>query len=154
MLMQYTKGFYLSWWGLKRRCNNPAYSGYKNYGGRGISYDPAWEKFSNFYSDMHEGWFEGATLDRADVNGNYCKNNCRWIKKEEQSTVGRLRNRTDNTSGVRGVEKLGNTWRVLVRERGLPARQAKKILLYKGPSFEVACEIRKQWEEQNKGLYS
>lgn len=80
---------YHSWNSMKNRCNNSNLKEYKNYGGRGITYDKKWEDFREFYKDMGERP-EGTTLDRIDVNGNYCKKNCRWATKEEQQRNQRI----------------------------------------------------------------
>jgi hypothetical protein len=73
---------YKSWVGMKNRCNNPNCHHYKNYGGRGISYDPSWETFENFYKDM--GNSNNLSLERIDNNKNYCKSNCKWANAIEQ----------------------------------------------------------------------
>jgi len=69
---------------MKRRCNNPNNNAYRNYGGRGITYCKEWEKFENFWRDMEEGYDDNLTLDRIDNNGNYCKENCRWVDYKTQ----------------------------------------------------------------------
>ena len=69
---------------MRRRCNNPKGIAYSHYGGRGITYDPAWDQFENFWHDMGDVP-EGLTLDRIDNDGNYCKANCRWATREQQS---------------------------------------------------------------------
>src|SRR5574344_1158020 len=91
---------YISWQSMKSRCRNPKETGYEYYGGRGITYDPEWELFENFYRDMGERP-EGMSLDRIDVNGNYCKENCRWATGSEQ--MYNQRKRKTNTSGRTGV---------------------------------------------------
>ena len=70
---------------MKGRCTNPKKSDYSYYGGRGIKVCDSWtESFDNFIKDMGPRP-EGATLDRVDVDGDYCKENCRWATFEEQS---------------------------------------------------------------------
>lgn len=63
---------------MKARCDNPNHPSYPNYGARGITYCDKWKRLTGFIEDMLEGYKDGLTLDREDVNGMYCKENCRW----------------------------------------------------------------------------
>ena len=83
---------YRVWKGMRERCQNPNHESYHNYGGRGISVCEEWEKdFLAFKSwAIENGYDENAktgecTLDRIDVDGNYCPNNCRFISASEQA---------------------------------------------------------------------
>lgn len=73
------------WSNMKRRCNNPKCQDYPRYGGRGITYDPRWENFAEFYKDMSPTYEDDLTLDRIDVNGPYTKDNCRWVSRLVQN---------------------------------------------------------------------
>jgi len=75
---------YNSWRCMKRRCNSKSNHNYKYYGARGIKVCERWHIFKNFLDDMGEKP-EGLQLDRIDVNGDYCKENCRWVTPKENS---------------------------------------------------------------------
>lgn len=84
---------YAIWCGMKQRCQNENSPEYESYGGRGITVCDEWlHNFQAFYDwSMANGYKENLTIERKDVNGNYCPENCCWITKKMQS-----RNRTDN----------------------------------------------------------
>lgn len=72
------------WTCMRSRCNNKNATDYHLYGGRGIRVCDRWSSFKLFLEDM--GYCpKNCTLDRKDVDGPYCKENCRWATSDEQS---------------------------------------------------------------------
>lgn len=90
---------YYTWRSMKSRCVNPKNASYARYGGRGIRVCDRWMRFENFYEDMGDAP-EGLTLERSNVNGDYCPENCKWATYTEQA-----RNRSNN----RILTHLGET---------------------------------------------
>ena len=71
---------YSSWENMIQRCYNPNATGYKYYGGRGITVCKEWkESYAQFNLDMGKKEGKHLSLDRIDVNGNYEPSNCRWV---------------------------------------------------------------------------
>lgn len=84
---------YKLWAGVKNRCYNPNDHKYPQYGGRGITVCDEWKNSYESFRDWcrDNGYEKGLTIDRADVNGNYCPQNCRFTTQKVQQN-----NRTNN----------------------------------------------------------
>lgn len=98
---------YKVWRSMRRRCNNANDKSYQKwYGSKGIKVCKEWDDFrlfklwalSNGYDENAE--YMQCTLDRIDVNGDYCPDNCRWVSMKVQA---------NNKSTNRIIEWNGET---------------------------------------------
>lgn len=82
---------YFVWQHMMSRCYNPKTERYPNYGGRGITVCESWHDYWNFRKWAYSSGYDPTaptrqcTIDRIDVNGNYCPDNCKWSTSKEQS---------------------------------------------------------------------
>ena len=121
------------WSKMRNRCYNPQDIKYKHYGGRGIEVCDEWKESAiPFYLwAVENGYKDGLTIERKDVNGDYKPSNCCWVTNREQQN-----NRRNNVfieylgerltiaqwSRVTGLSKETISNRI---KKGLPA---KKVL--------------------------
>lgn len=94
---------YLEWNSMKSRCFNKNNKSYTRYGGRGITVCDEWmgeHGFENFYKWATEsGYKDTLTIERKDVNGNYCPENCSWIPANKQAKNRRTTLRIKDQNG-------------------------------------------------------
>lgn len=82
---------YNVWKAMRQRCSDPGCKDYPNYGGRGITICPEWDDYTAFRSwALASGYDSEAprgvcTIDRTDVDGDYCPTNCRWVDSKTQA---------------------------------------------------------------------
>ena len=136
---------YNIWKSMKRRCTKE-HDSYKNYGGRGITVCDEWlNSFEKFYEDMGEPTTNTHEIDRIDNDGNYCKENCRWVSPKEN-----CRNRRNNRVITYNDETLCvSEW----SERLGGSRHLVEKRLKMGWSEEkaVTTPISKRHQRFNKG---
>lgn len=78
---------YEIWHGLRQRCNNPNSKDAHNYSDRGIMVCDSWNNSYEAFRDwaLANGYTDDLSIDRIDVNGDYCPSNCRWATQSQQA---------------------------------------------------------------------
>lgn len=76
--------------GIKKRCYNKNEPRYSDYGARGISMCDEWlsphDGFDKFVDwALENGYADGLSIDRIDVDGDYSPTNCRWLTLQQQN---------------------------------------------------------------------
>lgn len=104
----YKKRLYKVYRGIISRCYEPSNTSYHNYGERGIKVCNEWKNDYLVFEKwaLENGYDKNAkrgtcTIDRIDVNGDYCPDNCRWINIHEQ-----CKNKRNNRIYTYNNEKL------------------------------------------------
>ncbi len=72
------------WHSMMQRCYDKNNHAYDRYGGRGINVCDKWQSFEGFYSDMGDKP-KGLSLERKNVNGDYCVENVIWADAKAQA---------------------------------------------------------------------
>jgi hypothetical protein len=96
---------YASWKHILERCDNESCKSYKDYGGRGILYDPRWKDFINFLKEMGVKP-KDTTIERVNNNGNYTRDNCIWANHFVQANNKRSNLKLDYA----GLSKSSFEW--------------------------------------------
>jgi len=96
------------WMGMKARCYNPNVEKFKNYGSRGIKICDGWlSDFKSFYDwAVENGYDDSLSIERINVDGDYCPDNCTWIPMSEQ----RLNKTNSHFVTINGETKILHEW--------------------------------------------
>lgn len=111
----YTR-FYKTFLRIESRCNNKNATWYKNYWWRWIK--NLWDSFEDFKNDMYDSylkhveefWEKDTTIDRIDVNWNYCKENCRRATIKQQSNNKRTTIKINIKWKDMSLKEICNNW--------------------------------------------
>ncbi len=119
-----------TWNNIKARCCNPGRADYKNYGGRGIKICDSWiNSFENFLKDMGDKPSPEMTIERKDVNGDYCPENCIWETRKVQANT----KRNNRKLTYNGITKNIGEW---ATELGVTKPDNINKMLKRGKPFD------------------
>lgn len=132
------------------RCYNENNNSYKEYGGRGIKVCSEWQGrkgFLSFYDwALKNGYKVGLTIERKDVNGDYCPENCCFVTNEEQQ-----RNKRNNVIFEKDGEKYLET--DLAKELGVRESTIRDRVLRGKDVFAPKFERKKKVVRDDGVIY-
>src|ERR1035437_2489216 len=83
---------YQAWEDMRKRCTNPNFKDFENWGGRGITVCDRWiDSYENFIADVGRRPTKRHTLDRKENEGNSEPTNCRGATRKQQANNQRPR---------------------------------------------------------------
>lgn len=92
---------------MRERCLSEACPDYVNYGGRGIKICDRWlASYDDFLADMGRRPTVKHTIERRDVHGDYCPENCYWLPKKLQAK----NTRSNVHIEIKGESKILTDW--------------------------------------------
>lgn len=121
---------YRIWVNMRARCRNKNNPNYKDYGGRGIEICEEWNDYCKFKKWAEDnGYSDELSIDRIDVNGNYCPGNCRWVDQKTQMQNTRTTIKVDGVSLKKWCEDRGINYEVVKHYRQKhPEKSIEEIL--------------------------
>ena len=127
---------YNIYYSMMGRCTLPRSQRFEMYGGRGISVCEEWSKDFLAFADWAKrtGYDENnhrLSLERIDVDGNYCPENCKWILIDDQADNRRTTIRMANISLAH-----------FCREAGLNYQKVRNVY-YKTKDIVLALGLKK-----------
>lgn len=136
---------YREWASIKSRCYNKNLKSYKDYGGRGIKVCDDWIKSFESFRDWayKNGYSDELTIERKDLNGDYCPSNCMWIPFNEQQQNRRICYSFEHNGKTQNLTSWCN-------ELGLPYKNIHNRIHKLGWSFERAISEPIHIEKRNK----
>lgn len=136
---------YRVWATMKARCNNPKSKSYKDYGNRGIKLCDEWNNSFQTFAEwaLQNGYKEGLTIERINVNRDYSPKNCTWVPKNSQAQ----NRRTCIMFEHNGERKNLMAWS---HELGIPYKLLHNRVNKLGWSFDRAISESVHVEKRNR----
>lgn len=144
---------YRIWKCMRQRCNDPNSTSYKNYGGRGITICAEWEDYAVFQKwALSNGYKDNLSIERKEVDGNYCPENCTWADDYTQANNRRINKKYEVDGKLLTVPQIARAYNIskdVVRRRigygwdikdviGIPVNgKATKTLTYNGETHTI-----------------
>lgn len=137
---------YKTWASMMRRCYTVSEKAYPRYGGRGIRVCDEWHDFKNFWKDMGGSYGATLTLERIDINKDYCPENCEWATMQKQSM--NRGTQSNNVLGIANIKVINNDSVAYLRgtlKNPLTKKTITRTLKIDKYGYDVALEIIKEW---------
>lgn len=130
---------------MKRRCYKTNDHDYYLYGDRGIKICDEWlNDFGEFRKwAMENGYRDDLSIDRIDVNGNYCPENCRWADAKTQRANQRPRKEWGRRPVMYEIDGIEKTIREWCEEYGVQTQMVWYRMKRKGMTLKDALTVPK-----------